>query len=68
VDETRKTVELIKQVTEGKTLMIVEHDMDVVFNLADRVTVLNYGKILASGTLNEIRGNEEVKMAYLGRK
>lgn len=66
-DESRKTVQLIRQVTEGKTLIIVEHDMEVVFSLADRVTVLNYGKILASGTRNEIRESEEVKVAYLGR-
>ena len=61
-------VQLIKQVTEGKTLVMVEHDMEVVFNLADRITVLNYGKVLATGTPNEIRENEEVKKAYLGRK
>jgi branched-chain amino acid transport system ATP-binding protein len=67
VDESRKAVQLIRKVTEGKTLIIVEHDMEVVFSLADRVTVLNYGKILASGTPNEIRESEEVKMAYLGR-
>jgi len=66
-DESRKTVQLIRKVTEGKTLIIVEHDMEVVFSLADRVTVLNYGEILASGTQNEIRESEEVKMAYLGR-
>ena len=59
---------LIKQVTEGKTLVVMEHDMDVVFDLADRITVLNYGKILITGTPDEIRGNEEVKNVYLGRK
>lgn len=66
-DETRKVVQLIRQVTQGKTLVIVEHDMDVVFSLADRITVLNYGSVLATGTPNEIRENEEVKKAYLGR-
>ena len=67
VDESRKAVQLIRAVTEGKTLIIVEHDMEVVFRLAARVTVLNYGEILASGTPNEIRENEKVKVAYLGR-
>ncbi|MBU2552043.1 MAG: ABC transporter ATP-binding protein, partial [Proteobacteria bacterium] len=46
VEETRGFVELIKRVTEGMTLMVVEHDMDVVFNLADRITVLSYGAVL----------------------
>jgi branched-chain amino acid transport system ATP-binding protein len=55
-------------VTEGKTLVIVEHDMEVVFNLADRITVLNYGKILATGTPDEIRENREVDKAYLRRE
>lgn len=68
VEETREFVQLIKQVTEGKTLVVVEHDMDVVFNLADRITVINYGQVLATGTPDEIRGSEEVKKAYLGRK
>lgn len=64
--ETRKAVNLIKQVTEGKTLIIVEHDMEVVFNIADRITVLNNGRILVTGTPNEIHESEKVKMAYLG--
>jgi branched-chain amino acid transport system ATP-binding protein len=67
-EESRQAVGLIRQVTEGKTLMMVEHDMDVVFNLADRITVLNNGFILATGRPDEIRENEEVKKAYLGRK
>jgi branched-chain amino acid transport system ATP-binding protein len=67
-EETRIFVKLIKQVTEGRTLVMVEHDMEVVFNLADRITVLNYGEVLATGTPNEIRENEGVKKAYLGRR
>ena len=47
---------------------MVEHDMDVVFNLADRITVLSNGTVLATGAPNEIRENEQVKRAYLGRK
>jgi branched-chain amino acid transport system ATP-binding protein len=66
--ETRAFVQLIKQVTEKKTLVIVEHDMDVVFDLADRITVINYGEVLATGSPDAIRENEEVKKAYLGGK
>jgi len=66
-EETRSMVPLIRRVVQGKTLVIVEHDMEVVFNLADRITVLNYGQVLATGTPEEIRGSEEVKKAYLGR-
>jgi len=66
-EETRGIVPLIRKVIQGKTLVIVEHDMEVVFNLADRITVLNYGQVLATGTPDEIRGSEEVKKAYLGR-
>jgi branched-chain amino acid transport system ATP-binding protein len=67
-EETRNAVHLIRQVTEGRTLIMVEHDMEVVFNLADRITVLNAGELLATGSPKEIRDNEEVKKAYLGRK
>jgi branched-chain amino acid transport system ATP-binding protein len=65
-DETHNAVALIRKLTEGKTVVIIEHDMDVVFSLADRITVLHYGKILASGTPDEIRVNQDVKDAYLG--
>ena len=67
-EETRNAVQLIRQLTEGRTLLMVEHDMEVVFNLADRVTVLNYGRILATGAPEAIRMDEQVKKAYLGRK
>jgi branched-chain amino acid transport system ATP-binding protein len=67
-DETRQAVKLIRGLTEGKTLMMVEHDMDVVFNLADRITVLKDGRILITGTPQEIRDNTDVQKAYLGRK
>jgi len=66
VDETHDAVELIRRLTEGKTMVIIEHDMDVVFSLADRITVLHLGAILTSGTPNEIRQNQAVKDAYLG--
>jgi branched-chain amino acid transport system ATP-binding protein len=65
-DETHYAVELIRRLTEGKTLVIIEHDMDVVFSLADRITVLHYGQILATGSPVEIRQNQAVKDAYLG--
>jgi branched-chain amino acid transport system ATP-binding protein len=65
-DETHYAVELIRRLTEGKTAVIIEHDMDVVFSLADRITVLHYGQILATGPPSEIRQNQAVKDAYLG--
>jgi len=65
-DETHTAVEMIKRLTEGKTVVIIEHDMDVVFSIADRITVLHYGQILATGTPDEIRQNQKGKHAYLG--
>jgi len=65
-DETHYAVELIRRLTEGKTLVIIEHDMDVVFSLADRITVLHYGQILATGSPVEFKQNQAVKDAYLG--
>jgi branched-chain amino acid transport system ATP-binding protein len=66
VDETHYAVELIKRLTEGRTMVIIEHDMEVVFSLADRITVLHHGTILATGTPDQIQQNPEVKSAYLG--
>lgn len=65
-DETHYAVELIRRLTEEKTAVIIEHDMDVVFSLADRITVIHLGTILASGPPAEIRENQTVKDAYLG--
>jgi branched-chain amino acid transport system ATP-binding protein len=67
-EQSREAVSLIKKITQGKTVMVVEHDMDVVFSMADRITVLFYGEVLASGPPEEIRGNEKVRKAYLGKK
>ncbi|MCL4764993.1 MAG: ABC transporter ATP-binding protein [Hyphomicrobiaceae bacterium] len=67
-EETDQAVELIRVVTEGKTLLVVEHDMSVVFSLCDRVSVLVYGRILATGTPGEIRSNRQVQEAYLGEE
>lgn len=64
--ETEGTVELIRQITQGKTLVIVEHDMSVVFTLADRISVLVYGQIIATDTPEGIKGNPQVREAYLG--
>jgi branched-chain amino acid transport system ATP-binding protein len=64
--ESDAAVELIKKVTAGKTLIMVEHDMDVVFGIADRVSVLVYGKLIATGTPDAIHANVRVQEAYLG--
>jgi branched-chain amino acid transport system ATP-binding protein len=65
-EETKGIIKFIREVTAGKTLVIIEHDMDVVFDLADRITVLNRGRIVATETPEEIKRNEMVKEAYLG--
>jgi branched-chain amino acid transport system ATP-binding protein len=64
--ETEYAVALIRRVTQGKTLVMVEHDMRVVFDLADTITVLVYGRVIASGPPAEIRSNRAVQEAYLG--
>ncbi|MGB3490506.1 MAG: ABC transporter ATP-binding protein [Xanthobacteraceae bacterium] len=66
--ETDRAMALIKRLTEERTLVIVEHDMNVVFGLADRISVLVYGEIIASGTPDEIRNDPRVKEAYLGQE
>ncbi len=67
-EETDYAVELIKNVTQGRSLLVVEHDMDVVFSLCDRISVLVYGQVIATGTPDEIRNNQKVKEAYLGEE
>lgn len=64
--ETDYIVDLTRKVTEDKTLVMVEHDMGVVFGLADKVSVLVYGEIIATGAPEEVRGNPRVQEAYLG--
>jgi branched-chain amino acid transport system ATP-binding protein len=66
--ETDRAVDLIRRVSQGRTLIVVEHDMGVVFGLADRISVLVYGEIIASGPPAEIRANARVKEAYLGEE
>jgi branched-chain amino acid transport system ATP-binding protein len=64
--ETEYAVALIRRVTEGKTLVMVEHDMRVVFGLADTISVVVYGQVIASGPPAEIRASRAVQEAYLG--
>jgi branched-chain amino acid transport system ATP-binding protein len=64
--ETANFVKMIREVTVGKTLLTVEHDMGVVFGLADRIAVLVYGEVIAFDTPEAVRANERVKEAYLG--
>ena len=64
--ETANAVALIREVTAGKTLVMVEHDMSVVFNLADCISVVVYGEVIASGPPAQIRGDARVKEAYVG--
>ncbi|MBI3993122.1 MAG: ABC transporter ATP-binding protein [Candidatus Lambdaproteobacteria bacterium] len=64
--ETARVVALIREISQHKTLVVVEHDMSVVFDLADRISVLVYGEIIASDTPDNIRGNRAVREAYLG--
>ena len=64
--ETDYIMDLIRTVTVGKTLIMVEHDMGVVFGLADRISVLVYGEIIATGKPEDVRGDARVQEAYLG--
>ena len=65
-EETDYAIRMINQVTAGRTLIIIEHDMEVVFSLADTISVLHYGQILVSDTPEKIRCDQRVKDAYLG--
>jgi branched-chain amino acid transport system ATP-binding protein len=64
--ETERVVALIRRVSEQRTLLMIEHDMGVVFDLADRISVLVYGEIIASDTPERIKANAAVQQAYLG--
>jgi branched-chain amino acid transport system ATP-binding protein len=66
ITESARMVKLLQELRREVSIVLVEHDMDAVFALADRISVLVYGRVIASGTPSEIRGNEEVKRAYLG--
>lgn len=64
--ETTRFIHLIKEVTEGRTLLTVEHDMGVVFGLADKIAVVVYGEVIAFDTPEKVRANSRVQEAYLG--
>jgi branched-chain amino acid transport system ATP-binding protein len=68
ITESARMVKLLQELRREVTIVLVEHDMDAVFALADRITVLVYGRVIASGVPAAIRGNEEVKRAYLGEQ
>lgn len=65
-EETDRAIQMIDRVTAGRTLIIIEHDMEVVFSLANTISVLHYGTILVSDTPEKIRNDQRVKDAYLG--
>ena len=67
-EESAYIVDLIRSVTEGRTLVVVEHDMSVVFTLCDRISVLVYGEIIASGEPAQVRADRRVQEAYLGEE
>jgi len=64
--ETKRFIQLIREVTEGKTLLTLEHDMGVVFGLADKIAVVVYGEVIAFDTPEAVRANAKVQEAYLG--
>jgi branched-chain amino acid transport system ATP-binding protein len=66
VDESQRMIALLTALKRKRTIILVEHDMDAVFRLADRISVLVYGRIIASGAPDEVRANREVRAAYLG--
>jgi branched-chain amino acid transport system ATP-binding protein len=66
IEESQRMIELLSRLKKTKTMILVEHDMDAVFRLADRISVLVYGRVIATGSPETIRMNEEVRKAYLG--
>ena len=66
VEDVDRTIALVQQVAEGRTVVLVDHNMHVVGSLADRVTVLQQGQVLAEGPYDEVRADPRVITAYLG--
>jgi branched-chain amino acid transport system ATP-binding protein len=66
IEESQRMIDLLSRLKQSKTIILVEHDMDAVFRLADRISVLVYGRVIATGTPEKIKLNAEVRKAYLG--
>ena len=67
-EESARMVTMLRELKSEVTILLVEHDMEAVFALADRITVLVYGRMIASGRPEDIRGNAQVRDAYLGEQ